>query len=326
MSVDYIRCIVAAGILALADGGFAQSGPGYPVKPVRMVVPFPPGGAVDVLARLVSRKLSESLAQSFVVDNRAGASGIIGCEFVARSAPDGYTLLLGTSGTQTTNPAVRAKLPYDPVKDFAPVSLAAKVPFVLVVHPSLPARNVKELIAVAKARPGELSYGSSGVGSFPHLGFALINSMAGIKTLHVPYKGLGQATTDTIAGNITMALGSIPATEPYIKQKRLRALGVGAAKRSASLPEVPTLSESGLPGYELVSWYGIFAPARTQPEIVRILHREIVKLVSAADVREQFSALGAEEVGSTPEELAATVKRDLAQWTRVARDVKIQAE
>ncbi|MBI3067469.1 MAG: tripartite tricarboxylate transporter substrate binding protein, partial [Betaproteobacteria bacterium] len=194
MSCYYTWCVVTAGFAALPLCSLAQNGPAYPVKPVRMVVPFPPGGGVDLVARLISRKLGDSLGQSFMVDNRPGAAGIIGCEFVARAAPDGYTLLMATSGTHTTNPAVLPRLSYDPVKDFAPVSLVGVVPFVLVVHPSLPARNVKELIALAKARP-ELSYGTSGVGSLPHLGAELINSMAGIKTLHVPYKGLAPAIT-----------------------------------------------------------------------------------------------------------------------------------
>ncbi len=291
-----------------------------------MIVPFPAGGGADIIARLVSRKLTDSLAQSFVADNRTGASGIIACELVARSAPDGYTLLLGTTGSHATNPAVLPKLPYDTVGDFAPVSLVADAPFVLLVHPSLPARNVKALIALAKARPGQLTYGSSGVGSTAHLGFELFNSMAGIRTVHVPYKGLGQAATDTIAGNITMFLGSIAPAAPHLRQQRLRALGTGAAKRSSLLPDVPTISEAGLPGYELGSWYGVFAPAGTPPDIVRLLHREIVKGIAAADVREQLSALGAEPVGSTPEEFSTVLKRDLAKWMKVAREVKIQPE
>jgi tripartite-type tricarboxylate transporter receptor subunit TctC len=298
----------------------------YPAKPVRVVVPSPAGGGADIFARMIGRKLGENLGQSFLVDNRTGASGIIGCEAVARSAPDGYTLLMGTTGTHTTNPAVISRLPYDPVKDFVPVTLHAESPFVLLVHPSLPVKNVTDLIQLAKSRPGELSYGSAGVGSSPHLGFELFNSMAGIKMVHVPYKGLGPASADTIAGNITMTWDSITASGPLIKAKRLRALGIGSAKRISLLPDVPTISESGLTGFELGSWYAMFAPAATSPEIVRQLHREVVKALAAPGMREQFAALGGEPVGSTPEELAAVVQRDLVKWAKVAREAKVKAE
>jgi len=235
-------------------------------------------------------------------------------------------LLLGTTGTHTTNPAVFAKLPYDPVRDFATVSLAAESPFVLLVHPSLPARSVKELIAFARTRPGQLNYASAGVGSSAHLGFELFNSMAGIKGEHVPYKGLGPAAADTIAGIITMTWDAIPSSKPMIERGRLRALGIGSLKRSPLLPQVPTIDEAGLKGFELGSWYGLFAPAGTPADIVRQLQREIVKAVSAADVRSQFAAMGADPVGGTPEEFAAVVQRDLAKWAKVARDVNLQKQ
>ena len=318
---------VAIVILAMLglSGGLAWS-QSYPARPVRIIVPFPAGGGADIFARLIGRKLGENLGQSFVVDNRAGASGIIGCEAVARSAPDGYTLLMGTTGTHTTNPAVFSKLPYDSIKDFAPVSLVAESPFVLLVHPSLPVKNVKELIQLAKSRPGELNYASSGLGSSSHLGFELFNSMAGIKAMHVPYKGLGPASADTIAGNITMTWDSITASGPLIKAKRLRALGIGSAKRSSLLPDVPTISESGLTGFELGSWYAFFAPAATPLETIRNLQREVVKAIAAPGMREQFAVLGAEPVGGTPEELAAVVQRDLVKWAKVAREAKVKAE
>lgn len=320
----HLVAIAILGVLGFAGGSaWSQS---YPAKPVRIIVPFPAGGGADIFARLIGRKLGENLGQSFVVDNRAGASGIIGCEAVARSAPDGYTLLMATTGTHTTNPAVFSKLPYDPIKDFAPVSLVAESPFVLLVHPSLPVKNVKDLIQLAKSRPGEINYASSGIGSSSHLGFELFNSMAGIKVLHVPYKGLGPASADTIAGNITMTWDSITASAPFIKAKRLRALGIGSAKRSSLLPDVPTISESGLTGFELGSWYAYFAPAATPPEIIRNLQREMVKAIAAPDMRGQFAALGAEPVGSTPEELAAVVQRDLVKWAKVAREAKVKAE
>ena len=316
--------IAMLALLGFSCGhGWAQN---YPAKPVRVVVPFPAGGGADIFARLIGRRLGENLGQTLVVDNRAGASGIIGCEAVARSAPDGYTLLMGTTGTHTTNPAVFSKLPYDPIKDFAPVSLVAESPFVLLVHPSLPVKNVKELIQFAKSRPGELNYASSGLGSSSHLGFELFNSMAGIRAVHVPYKGLPPATADTIAGNITMTWDSITASGPFIKAKRLRALGIGSAKRSSLLPDVPTIYESGLTGFELGSWYAFFAPAATPPEIIRHLQREVVKAIATADMREQFANLGAEPVGSTPEALAAVVQRDLVKWAKVARAANVKAE
>ena len=302
---------------------YAQS---YPSKPVRVVLPFPAGGGADIIVRLLARKLGEGMNQNFVVDNRAGAAGIIGCELVAKAPADGYTLLLGTTGTHTTNPAVFAKLPYDPVRDFATVSLAAESPFVLLVHPSLPPRSVKELIAFARTRPGQLNYASAGVGSSSHLGFELFNSMAGIKGEHVPYKGLGPAAADTIAGIITMTWDAIPSSKPMIERGRLRALGIGSLKRSPLLPQVPTIDEAGLKGFELGSWYGLFAPAGTPADIVRQLQREIFKAVSAADVRSQFAAMGADPVGGTPEEFAAVVQRDLAKWAKVARDVNLQKQ
>ncbi len=298
----------------------------YPTKAVRVVLPFPAGGAADIIARLLARKLGDGSGQNFVVDNRAGAAGIIGCELVARAPADGYTLLLGTTGTHTTNPAVFAKLPYDPVKDYAPVSLVAEAPFVLLVHPSLPARSVRELIAFARTRPGQLNFASAGVGSSSHLGFELFNSMAGIKAVHVPYKGLGPASADTIAGIITMTWDAIPSSKPMIERGRLRALGIGSLKRSPLLPAVPTIDEAGLPGFELGSWYGLFAPAGTATDIVRQLYRETAKAVTTADVRNQFAAMGADAVGSTPEELAAVVQRDLAKWAKVARDVNLEKQ
>jgi tripartite-type tricarboxylate transporter receptor subunit TctC len=315
--------MAGALLLACAPSTNAQQ---YPAKSVRIVLPFPAGGSADIIARLLARKFGDSMTQTFVVDNRAGAAGIIGCELVAKAPADGYTLLLGTTGTHTTNPAVFAKLPYDPVKDFAPVSLAAEAPFVLLVHPSLPARTVRELIAFARARPGQLNYASAGVGSSSHLGFELFNSMAGIKAVHVPYKGLGPASADTIGGIITMTWDAIPSSKPMIERGRLRALGIGSMKRSPLLPEVPTINEAGLPGFELGSWYGLFAPAGTHVEIVRQLYRETVKAVGAADVRAQFAAMGVDLVGSTPEEFAAVVQRDLAKWAKVARDVNLEKQ
>jgi tripartite-type tricarboxylate transporter receptor subunit TctC len=320
------RRFAAFIVLVTAALPFAAWSQAYPVKPIRFIVPFPAGGGADIFARLIGRKLGENMGQQLVVDNRAGASGIIGCEVVARSAPDGYTLLMGTTGTHTTNPAVFSKLPYDPLKDFAPISLVAESPFVLLVHPSLPVAGLKELIAFARARPGQLTYASSGTGSSSHLGFELFNLMAGIKSVHVPYKGLPPATLDTISGYVTMTWNSITASMPYLKNKQLKAIGIGSARRSTLLPDVPTISESGLPGFELGSWYGIFAPAGTSPDIVRRLRNEVVKAVNDPGMKDQFAALSAEPVGSTPEEFTAVLKQGLAKWEKVARQANVKAD
>lgn len=298
----------------------------YPAKPIRFIVPFPAGGGADIFARLIGRKLGENMGQTLVVDNRAGASGIIGSEFVARAAPDGYTLLMGTTGTHTTNPAVFAKLPYDSLKDFAAISLVGESPFVLLVHPSLPVANLKELIAFAKARPGQLTYASSGTGSSSHLGFELFNLMAGIKGIHVPYKGLPPAMLDTISGYVAMTWNSITASAPFIRNRQVRALGIGSGKRSGLMPEIRTISEAGLTGFELGSWYGIFAPAGTSPEIVRRIQSEVVKAVNDPSMKDQFAALGAEPVGSTSEEFRAVLQRDLAKWAKVARQANVKAD
>lgn len=323
-----MRPIIAAAMVLVAavllhGEAWSQT---YPAKPVRLIVPFPAGGGTDIFARLVGRKMGDNMGQTFVVDNRAGASGIIGCEVVARSAPDGYTLLMGTTGTHTTNPAVFSKLPYDPLKDFTPISLVAESPFVLLVHPSLPVRSVKDLIAFAKSRPGQLTYASSGTGSSSHLGFELFNLMAGIKGVHVPYKGLPPAMLDTISGYVTMTWNSITASAPYIRNRQVRALGIGSTKRSALMPEIPTISESGLTGFELGSWYGLFAPAGTSPEIVRRIRSDVVKAINDPALKEQFAALSAEPIGSTPEEFRAVLRRDLAKWSKVARQANVKAD
>ena len=323
MQTTWWSSLAGLAVLLLSSASVAQT---YPAKPVRFVVPWPAGGVADITTRLVAKKLQENTGQSFVVDNRAGATGIIGCELVARSVPDGYTIVMGTTTTHATNPVMFRKLPYDVAKDFAPVSLVADAPFVLLVHPSLPVKSVKELIAFAKARPGELSFGSSGTGGSSHLGFELFNQMAGIKAVHVPYKGLAPATVDLLAGNITMSWESTAAAGPYIRSNRLRAIGIGSLKRSSLMPDLPTISESGLTGFELGSWSAIFAPAATPQDVVRRLHREVANAIADKAMREQLAALGAEGVASTPEELAAVVKRDVVKWTKIARQANLQPE
>ena len=308
---------------AVSSAAFAQT---YPARPIRFIVPWPPGGVADITTRLFARKLGENMGQTFVVDNRAGATGIIGCELAARAVPDGYTLLMGTTTTHATNPVMFKKLPYDSIADFAPISLVADAPFVLLVHPSLPVRNIKELIALAKARPGQLTFGSSGLGGSSHLGFELFNQMAGIKAVHVPYKGLAPATIDLLSGNITMSWDSTAAATPYIRDKRLRALGIGSVKRSTLMPDVPTISEAGLKGFELGSWSAMFAPAATSPDILHRLQREVIVAIKDRAIREQLAALGAEPVGSTPEELAAILRSDVVKWTKIARQANLQPE
>ena len=298
----------------------------FPVKPIRLIIPFPAGGGADIFARLIGRKLQENTGQSVLADNRAGASGIIGSELVARAAPDGYTILMGTTGTHATNPAIYTKLPYHPLNDFTPISLLAEAPFVLLVNPRLPVKNVEEFIAWAKARPKQYTYGSSGIGSSAHLGYELFNLMAGLKGVHIPYKGLPPAMTDTIAGELATTWNSIAAAAAAIKAQQVRAIGIGSLKRSELLPDIPTIAESGLPGYELGSWYGFFGPAGLQPSVLRQLHAQSVKAVNDPQMKQQFAALGAEGVGNTPEAFRALLEKDIQKWARVARDANVKAE
>ena len=318
-------CAALAVSTAAAQTGSDGAAHAYPNRPIRLVIPFPAGGGADIFGRLIGRKLQDNLGQTLVADNRAGAAGIIGCEMVARASADGYTLLLGTTGTHGTNPAVYAKLPYHPLRDFSPISLVAESPFVLLAYPGLPAKSVPELIAYAKTRRGQLTYGSAGLGSSSHLGFELFNLMAGIKGVHVPYKGLPPAMTDTISGQLMITWNSISASAPFIKSGQVRALGIGSLQRSALMPEIPAIAET-LPGYELGSWYGFFGPARMPPALVRRIHREIVKVIADATVQQQFAGLGAEAVGSTPEAFRSVLEKDLVKWGKVAREANVKVE
>ncbi len=310
-------------LMSLAAGAAAQA---YPARPVRIVVPFPAGGGADFMARIVGQKLGESLSQTFIVDNRPGAAGVIGTDMVAKSAADGYTLLLGTTGTHATNPAVLANLPYDSSRDFAAISIFANAPFVLCVHPSLPVRSVRELVAFAKKHPGELTYGSSGIGSSTHLGFELFALNAGIKIRHIPYKGLPLAMIDLVAGNTSLVFDAIPSATPHIKSARVRVLAIGSPQRSPSLPEVPTVAESGLPGYEMGSWYGLFAPAATPKDVAQRLSVQTVRASTAADVRARFAGAGTDPLGLPADESAALLAREIERWSRVARQAQIKAE
>jgi tripartite-type tricarboxylate transporter receptor subunit TctC len=290
-----------------------------------VIVPSVAGGGTDISARMIAPKMSEYLGQSVVVENRAGAASIIGSDLVAHAASDGYTLLMGIS-TLTINPSIHTKLPYDTVRDFAPVSLVVTLPNVLVVHPSLPVKSVKELIAFARVRPGQLNYASAGVGSSLHLSMALFMSMAKLRMTHVPYKGSAPALVDMLAGQIEVMTGTMITVIPYVRDGRLRALGVTSLKRAAVAPELPTIAEAGLPGYEAVQWYGLLAPGATPREIIAKLNEAVAHATHDAAVRKRFLDDGVEPVGSTPEEFVALIRSDTAKWARVVKDANIKAE
>ena len=320
-----IRAVVVFAILPIqaAPAGARD----YPVKPVRLIVPFAPGGGNDTVARTLAQALGASIGQAVIVDNRAGAGGIVGAELAAKAAPgDGYTLFLGGVGSHAVNPSLHARLPYDPVKDFAPVALIASAPSVLVVHPSVPARSLAEFTALAKASPGGLNYASNGSGSSAHLAAVMYEAMAGVRMLHIPYKGLGPALADLLGGEVQAMFSSMVAIVPHIRAGRLRALAVTGKNRSALLPGVPTLAESGLPGYEAGSWYGILAPAGTPREIVLKLNAEIVKALAQPELRERLESEGAEVIGGTPEQFAAHIKAELARLGSLIREGRLQMD
>lgn len=298
----------------------------YPSKPVRLVVPFAPGGGTDIVGRLIAQRLTESLGQTVVVDNRAGAGGVIGAELVAKAPADGYTLLMGTPGPLTINPNLMKSLPYQTLRDFTPISLATLSPFILVVHPALPARTVKELVALAKARPGALNYGSAGNGSVGHLAGEQLAALAGLKMVHVPYKGSSLAVTDLLAGQLQLMMENLPTVLPHIKAGKLRALGVGTKQRSALVPDYPPLAEAGVPGYEASTAFGVLGPARLPPAVLSRLNRDIVRVLQGPDVREKLSAQGVEAVGSTPEQYAAHLRDELERYGRIVQGAGIRTE
>jgi len=307
------KILAAVSACLFACAAHAQE---YPSRPVRVVVPFAPGGPNDLIVRLVAPKLTESLGQPFLVENRAGAGGSIGTDYVAKSAPDGYTLLSVGPGSLIINPLM-GKVPYDSGRDFTPITLMARAPNALVVHPSLPAHSVAELIALARSRPGEINYGSGGSGSTPHLAAALFAAMAGVELTHVPYKGTAPATADLIGGQVQIAFLGIPAVLSHARSGKLRVLAVTGLQRSPELPDVPTVDESGVPGYEVNPWYGLLAPAGTPRAIVVRLSAETTRVVRAAEMREKLAGQGAEAAGGTPDEYAAVIRADTATWTRV---------
>ena len=315
--------IAIAITLAGSSAGFAQS---YPAKSVRMIVGYPPGGGTDIVGRIVAQKLAESFGQQVVVDNRGGAGGNIGMGIGANSPADGYTILMGNVAPNAINVSLFQKLPFDPVADFAPVSLVASTPNILVVHPSLPVKTVKDLVALAKAKPGVLNYPSAGVGSSSHLAGELLAILTGIKIVHIPYKGGGPAMIDTISGQMQMMFATMPAAMPHVKTERVRPVAVTSAKRSQTMPQLPTIAETGIKGYEASTWYGVLVPARTPRAIVDRLHGEIVRILAGQETRERLGAQGFEPVGNTPEEFAAYIKAEIAKWAKVIRTAGIKAE
>ena len=290
------------------------------------MITYPPGGNTDLVGRALALKLGEFMGQQVVVDNRGGAGGVLGSMITAQSAPDGYTIMLGTSAGMVINPLLSRKLTYDPVRDFAPVSMVVIVPQLLVINPQLPVKNVRELIAFAKAKPGYLNAGSSGVGTPNHFGTELLKWLAGVDIVHVPYKGGAPALTDLLGGQIQMAFSSVPAVLPHIKAGRLVALGVGSAKRSPALPNIPTIAEAGVPGYEYTTWYGIFAPAKTPRTLIARLNAEIVKAMETPDIKDRFTALGGDPDPGTPEELRAYMANESAKWAKIIKAANIRIE
>ena len=328
MTRNQFRSLVLSLIAALysswaAVAAYAQQS--YPTRPIRLVVPSAPGGGTDISARIISPKLSEYLGQPVVVENRPGAGTMIGGEVVARAAPDGYTLLMGIS-TLAINPAMYRKVPYDALKDFAPITQVVSVPNILVTHPSLPVKSVKELVALAKTRPGQINFASAGVGTNPHLSMELFLSLSNIKMTHVPYRGSGQGVIDLLAGHVSVMTPSALTGIPLVKGGKLRGLGVTSAKRAGGAPDIPTIAEAGVPNYEAVQWFGVLAPTGTQREIIARVRSEVVRVLQLQETKERFFADGAEPVGSTPEEFAAFIRSETIKWAKVVKNAGIKPE
>jgi tripartite-type tricarboxylate transporter receptor subunit TctC len=312
-------------VVALEFAVTSVAAQGYPNKPVRIVVPTAPGGGVDILSRLLGQKLSEIHGQQFVIDNRPGAGANIGTALVAKSPADGYTLLTVPSSI-SISASLYKKLPYDAVKDLAPIALVAATPYFVVLHPSVPAASVRELVKLAKSRPGELTYASGGSGTASHLAGEMLKKMAGIDLVHVPYKGVGPAVTDVLAGHVSLFFAGLPASGSHIKAGKLKAIAVADAKRSSLMPQLPTIAEAGYPGYAVENWLGMLAPAGTPADIISRLNGNIVRMLSTAEVSERLAALGFEPVGSTPEQFAAQLKSEIAKWAKVIQETGVRAE
>lgn len=318
------KTLVIALVLCGA-GALAQAADPYPSRPIRMIVAYPPGGGTDQVGRVMADQLSQTLGQNVVVDNRGGATGNIGTELAARAVPDGYTLLMGNVAPNAVNISLFKKLGFDPVKDFEPVSLVAVTPNILVAHPSIPVKTIKELIAYARAKPGALNFPSAGVGSSSHLAGEMLKSMTGISMVHIPFKGGGPALVAVIAGEVQIMFATMPAAMPHVKSGKVKPVAVTTAKRSQAMPELPTIAESGIKGYEASTWYGLLAPARTPQPIINRLHGDTVKIL-AGPTRQRLEVQGFEPEGGTPAEFAAYIKSEITKWAKVIKDAGIPAE
>lgn len=322
--IKYLSCIlVCASGLVTALPSFAQ---GFPAKPIRWILPYPPGGGSDTIARPVARKLSENVGQQVIVDNRGGAGGNIGMETAARAAPDGYTIVMGLTAQLAVNPALYQKIPYDPIRDFEPITLLANGAYVLAAHPSLPVKTMKDVIMIAKKRPGEILYASSGNGSGAHLASELLNNMTGIKLKHVPYKGGGPALVDTISGQTQLLFATPIASSGHLKAGRLRAIAVSTTKRVNSMPDVPTIAESGVPGFDAGVWYGMLAPKGTPRDIITRLNEEFRKVLGDPEIRNFLTKSAVEPDGGTPEELGKYMRSELAKWAKVVKAANIRLD
>jgi len=321
----FISSVATLTLSAAAGSAMAQAAPTWPTKPISMIVPFPAGGTTDVLARALGLELSKAVGQPVIVENKPGAGATLGADFVAKARPDGHTLVMGAVH-HTIATSVYKKLPYDFQKDFAPVTTVALVPNVLVVNPNVPARNVGELLALARAEPGKLTYGSNGNGTGQHLIGAQFEGMGGVKLLHVPYKGSGPLTVDLLGGQISMSFDTLTPVLPQVKSGKLRALAVTTLKRSPALPDVPTLDESGLKGFDMGTWFGILAPSATPGPVVARLNTELVKIIHSAEFRKKMADIGAEPIGNTPEQMAAQIKGDTERFAKLVKDAKVTIE
>ncbi len=317
------RAACALVLAAVASPVWAQD---FPSKPLKLVVPYAPGGGADSVARIVAKKVSENIAQPIVIENKGGAGSIVGTDLVAKAEPDGYTLLLGQSGPISINPAVYKTLPYDPVKDFAPITMTTAYPYILVVNSESPAKSLQEFVALAKSKPGAMNYGSTGVGAANHLVAELFNSKAGLKMTHVPYRGTALAVGDLLAGTLNVVFGDPISVLPHIKSGKLRALAVTSLERSPVAPEVPTVAESGYPGFEALAWHGILAPAKTPPAVIKKLNAEIVKALADPATKELLANQAMQVVGNSPEAFAAFIQKDIATWKAVAAAAKVTVE
>ena len=318
-----VRALTAVLAFAASTSAFAQA---YPTKPIRLIVPFPPGGAVDFYARVVQQPLAEMLGQPVVIENKAGASGMVGADFVSKSAPDGYTLLLGNIASLAINVGIYPKMAYDPLKDLTPIVRTVDVNYVLVVHPSVPATTVPELVAYAKANPRKLAYGSAGSGSLPHLGTELFKAQTGTDMIHVPYKGGGPMVTDLLGGSIQVVIGDQANLMPHVTTGKLRALAVATAKRSPNAPDLPTIAETGLTGFDATAWQGLVGPAGISPEIVKRLNEAFNKVMAMPAARDKFVSGGLDPVGGTPEQFGRFIAAEIAKWTKIAKDVGAKAD